>query len=157
MSKTTEIRPAAPVAETAAEAFTELELRELQLERLQWTVRHAYENVPLYRRKFTEAGVTPDDIRTLEDVRRLPFTTKDDLRETYPFGMFAVPMDQVRRIHASSGTTGRPTVVGYTAGDLDRWADLIARSLRRSEEHRSELHSLMRTSYAVLCLKKNTQ
>ncbi len=104
-------------------------LRALQLERLQWTVRHAYDNVELYRRKFDEAGVRPDDIRSLDDIRLLPFTTKADLRETYPFGMFAVPMADVRRIHASSGTTGRPTVVGYTAGDLDRWADLIARSL----------------------------
>ncbi|MDR6692185.1 phenylacetate-CoA ligase [Microbacterium sp. 1154] len=104
-------------------------LRALQLERLRWTVRHAYENVALYRRKFDEAGVHPDDIRALDDIRLLPFTTKADLRETYPFGMFAVPMAEVRRIHASSGTTGRPTVVGYTAGDLDRWADLVARSL----------------------------
>ncbi|MEV7828340.1 phenylacetate--CoA ligase PaaK [Microbacterium enclense] len=104
-------------------------LRALQLERLQWTVRHAYENVALYRRKFDEVGVHPDDIRSLDDIRLLPFTTKADLRETYPFGMFAVPMADVRRIHASSGTTGRPTVVGYTAGDLDRWADLVARSL----------------------------
>lgn len=104
-------------------------LRALQLERLQWTVRHAYDNVELYRRKFDEAGVRPDDIRALDDIRLLPFTTKADLRETYPFGMFAVPMADVRRIHASSGTTGRPTVVGYTAGDLDRWADLVARSL----------------------------
>lgn len=104
-------------------------LRALQLERLQWTVRHAYDNVELYRRKFDEAGIRPDDIRSLDDIRLLPFTTKADLRETYPFGMFAVPMADVRRIHASSGTTGRPTVVGYTAGDLDRWADLIARSL----------------------------
>ncbi|MDQ0647513.1 phenylacetate-CoA ligase [Microbacterium natoriense] len=114
---------------------TELELHsretlvELQLQRLQWTVHHAYENVPLYRRKFDEHGVHPDDIRTLDDVSRLPFTTKADLRETYPFGMFAVPMADVRRIHASSGTTGRPTVVGYTAGDLDHWGDLVARSL----------------------------
>jgi phenylacetate-CoA ligase len=104
-------------------------LRALQLERLQWTVRHAYDNVALYRRTFDEAGVHPDDIRSLDDIRLLPFTTKADLRETYPFGMFAVPMADVRRIHASSGTTGRPTVVGYTAGDLDRWADLVARSL----------------------------
>ncbi|WP_295783756.1 AMP-binding protein [uncultured Microbacterium sp.] len=104
-------------------------LRALQLERLQWTVRHAYDSVALYRRKFDEAGVHPDHIRTLDDIRLLPFTTKADLRETYPFGMFAVPMADVRRIHASSGTTGRPTVVGYTAGDLDRWADLVARSL----------------------------
>lgn len=104
-------------------------LRALQLERLQWTVRHAYDNVEMYRRKFDTAGVRPDDIRTLDDILLLPFTTKADLRETYPFGMFAVPMAEVRRIHASSGTTGRPTVVGYTAGDLDRWADLVARSL----------------------------
>ena len=104
-------------------------LRALQLERLQWTVRHAYFSVALYRRKFDEAGIHPDDIRSLDDIRLLPFTTKADLRETYPFGMFAVPMADVRRIHASSGTTGRPTVVGYTAGDLDRWADLVARSL----------------------------
>ncbi|MDT0156539.1 phenylacetate--CoA ligase PaaK [Microbacterium sp. ARD32] len=104
-------------------------LRALQLDRLQWTVRHAYENVPLYRRKFDEAGVDPGDIRSLDDVRRLPFTTKADLRETYPFGMFAVPMADVRRIHASSGTTGRPTVVGYTQTDLDNWGDLVARSL----------------------------
>nr|WP_314843025.1 phenylacetate--CoA ligase PaaK [uncultured Microbacterium sp.] len=104
-------------------------LARLQLERLQWTVHHAYENVPVYRRKFDEHGVHPDDIRTLDDVQRLPFTTKADLRESYPFGMFAVPMADVRRVHASSGTTGRPTVVGYTEGDLDRWSDLIARSL----------------------------
>lgn len=106
------------------------ELEALQLERLQWTVHHAYENVPLYRAKFDAAEVAPDDVKTLDDVRRLPFTTKADLRETYPFGMFAVPMAQVRRIHASSGTTGRPTVVGYTEGDLQRWAQLVARSLR---------------------------
>jgi phenylacetate-CoA ligase len=105
------------------------DLEQLQLRRLQWTVRHAYENVPHYHRRFTEHGVTPDDIRTLADIRRLPFTTKADLRETYPFGMVAVPMADVRRVHASSGTTGRPTVVAYTQGDLDRWADLIARSL----------------------------
>ncbi|QEW00914.1 phenylacetate--CoA ligase [Microbacterium caowuchunii] len=112
-----------------ARTMSRRELESLQLERLRWTVRHAYENVPLYRRKLGEAGVRPDDIRTLADVRRLPFTTKEDLRQTYPFGMFAVPMADVRRIHASSGTTGLPTVVGYTAGDLDRWAELIARSL----------------------------
>lgn len=106
------------------------QLAALQLQRLQWTVRHAYENVPHYHRRFTEHGVVPDDIRTLDDIRLLPFTTKADLRETYPFGMVAVPMDQVRRVHASSGTTGRPTVVAYTEGDLDRWADLVARSLR---------------------------
>lgn len=121
--------------ETRAEIGTETELHapealaRLQLQRLQWTVRHAYENVPVYRRKFDEHGVHPDDIHTLDDVQKLPFTTKADLRESYPFGMFAVPMADVRRIHASSGTTGRPTVVGYTEGDLDRWGDLVARSL----------------------------
>ncbi|HVL60394.1 MAG TPA: phenylacetate--CoA ligase PaaK [Microbacterium sp.] len=108
------------------------EIEALQLERLQHTVRHAYEHVPLYTAKFDEAGVHPDDIRSLDDVAKLPFTTKEDLRQTYPFGMFAVPMDRVARIHASSGTTGRPTVVGYTKGDLDNWATLIARSLRGS-------------------------
>jgi len=115
------------------------ELRALQLGRLQRTVRYAYQNVPLYRTKFDAAGVHPDDIRQLDDVRRLPFTTKDDLRQSYPFGMFAVPMDEVRRIHASSGTTGRPTVVGYTQGDLDRWASLVARSLRASGVRRGML------------------
>ncbi len=114
------------------ERMSRAELEALQLERLQQTVRHAYANVPLYTRKFDEAGVHPDDIRSLDDVAKLPFTTKEDLRQTYPFGMFAVPMEQVARIHASSGTTGRPTVVGYTKGDLDRWASLIARSLRAS-------------------------
>ena len=116
----------------AAERMTRAELEALQLERLQWTVRHAYENVPHYTRKLDEAGVTPDDIRSLADVRLLPFTTKEDLRQNYPFGMFAVPMEDVRRVHASSGTTGRPTVVGYTESDLSNWADLIARSLRAS-------------------------
>lgn len=116
----------------AAERLTRPELEALQLARLQETVRHAYEHVPHYTRALDAAGVSPDDIRSLADVRLLPFTTKEDLRQNYPFGMFAVPMEQVRRIHASSGTTGRPTVVGYTEGDLDNWADLIARSLRAS-------------------------
>lgn len=115
-----------------AERLNRTELEALQLERLQWTVRHAYENVPLYREKLDVAGVHPDDIVTLDDLRKLPFTTKDDLRKSYPFGMFAVPREEVRRIHASSGTTGRPTVVGYTQQDLDNWADLIARSLYAS-------------------------
>src|SRR5215203_1402865 len=106
------------------------ELRALQLERLQWTLRHAYENVPHYRRAFDEAGVHPDDCRELADLSRFPTTGKADLRENYPFGMFAVPQDRVRRVHASSGTTGKPTVVGYTAGDLDTWAALMARSIR---------------------------
>jgi len=106
------------------------EIAALQLVRLQQTVRHAYANVPLYTRKFDAVGVHPDDIRTLDDVALLPFTTKDDLRQSYPFGMFAVPMNRVARIHTSSGTTGLPTVVGYTKDDLRSWAGLVARSLR---------------------------
>jgi phenylacetate-CoA ligase len=113
-----------------AELLSREQVRDLQLTRLQSSVAHAYRNVPLYRAKLDAAGVTPADIRSLEDVRLLPFTTKDDLRATYPFGMFAVPMEQVARVHASSGTTGRPTVVGYTKNDLDIWADLVSRSLR---------------------------
>ena len=106
------------------------ELAALQLERLQWTLRHAYENVPLYRNRFDEAGVRPEDCRTLEDLRHFPFTTKQDLRDSYPYGMVAVPRERIARIHASSGTTGHPTVVGYTQRDLDTWADVVARSIR---------------------------
>jgi len=106
------------------------ELRSLQLQRLQQALRHAYENVAHYRRKFDAAGVKPQDCRRLEDLARFPFTTKADLRDTYPFGMFAVPMDRIVRIHASSGTTGKPTVVGYTQNDLDMWAHVMARSIR---------------------------
>ena len=113
-----------------AEKLSQDELRALQLERLQWTLRHAYTNVPFYTRKFDEAGVHPDDCKSLEDLAKFPFTTKHDLRDNYPFGMFAVPQDQVRRIHASSGTTGKPTVVGYTEQDIDTWATVMARSIR---------------------------
>lgn len=126
------VRPPAAAELDAEERMGRDEIAALQLARLQQTVRHAYANVPLYTRKLDEAGVRPEDIRALDDVQLLPFTTKEDLRETYPFGMFAVPMSDVARIHASSGTTGRPTVVGYTRGDLDRWASLVARSLRAS-------------------------
>ncbi|MDT7805493.1 MAG: phenylacetate-CoA ligase [Actinomycetota bacterium] len=105
------------------------ELAALQLERLQWTLRHAYTNVPAYTKKFDEAGVHPDDCKELSDLAKFPFTTKQDLRENYPFGMFAVPQDQVRRIHASSGTTGKATVVGYTEQDIDTWATVMARSI----------------------------
>lgn len=101
----------------------------LQLERMQWSLMHAYTNVPHYRRAFDDAGVHPSDLKDLSDLAKFPFTTKADLRENYPFKMFAVPQDRVSRIHASSGTTGRPTVVGYTSNDLNNWADLIARSL----------------------------
>jgi phenylacetate-CoA ligase len=114
----------------AGERMDAAQLRAHQLARLQWTLRHAYENVELYRRKFDAAGVAPSDCRSLADLERFPFTTKADLRQGYPFGMFAVPMKQVRRIHASSGTTGRPTVVGYTEDDLSMWADVMARSIR---------------------------
>ncbi|MEW1680908.1 phenylacetate--CoA ligase PaaK [Streptomyces sp. NPDC093594] len=105
-------------------------LRALQLERLRGSLRHAYENVPFYRESFDKAGVHPDDCRSLSDLARFPFTTKADLRENYPYGMFAVPRERIRRLHASSGTTGRPTVVGYTENDLSMWADMVARSLR---------------------------
>ncbi|GAA2203961.1 phenylacetate--CoA ligase [Nonomuraea monospora] len=108
------------------------ELMALQLERLQRTLRLAYENVPLYRDKFDRAGVHPSDCKELADLAKFPFTTKQDLRESYPFGMFAVPREQVARIHASSGTTGLPTVVGYTRNDLDVWAEVVARSIRAS-------------------------
>ncbi|MGW4880828.1 phenylacetate--CoA ligase PaaK [Streptomyces sp. NPDC004262] len=113
-----------------AERMSRAELTALQLTRLRATLRHAYDNVELYRRKFDAAGVGPKDCRTLADLARFPFTTKADLRDTYPFGMFAVPMSEVRRVHASSGTTGRPTVVGYTENDLSMWADVVARSIR---------------------------
>ncbi|GGV63228.1 MULTISPECIES: phenylacetate--CoA ligase PaaK [Streptomyces] len=106
------------------------ELRALQLERLQATLRHAYENVPFHREAFDRAGVRPEDCRSLADLARFPFTSKADLRATYPCGMFAVPRERIRRFHASSGTTGRPTIVGYTDRDLSLWADMVARSLR---------------------------
>jgi phenylacetate-CoA ligase len=106
------------------------ELQALQLQRLQWSLRHAYDNVPRYRAKFDAAGVHPGDLRQLSDLARFPFTTKADLRETYPYGLFAVPMRDVVRVHASSGTTGRPTVVGYTRNDIAMWAGVMARSLR---------------------------
>lgn len=108
------------------------ELQALQLQRLQWTLQHAYENVPHYRRVFDAKGVHPSDCKSLADIAKFPFTAKADLRANYPFGMFAVPREQVVRVHASSGTTGKPTVVGYTQGDIDRWADLVARSIRAS-------------------------
>ena len=104
-------------------------LREMQLERLKYTVRYAYENVPMYRCRFDEIGLRPEHIRTLKDIELIPYTTKDDLRENYPFGMFAVPMKKIVRLHASSGTTGKPVVGGYTRKDLDNWSTCIARIL----------------------------
>lgn len=107
-------------------------IRAMQLERLKWSLKHAYYNVPHYRKSFDAAGVKPDDLTRLEDLARFPFTVKTDLRDNYPFGMFAVPREQVLRVHASSGTTGKPTVVGYTRRDIDTWAQVVARSLRAS-------------------------
>ncbi len=108
------------------------EISALQLERMKWSLRHAYQHSPFYRASFDAAGVHPHDLRDLSDLAAFPFTTKEDLRQRYPFGMFAVPREQVVRIHASSGTTGKPTVVGYTSGDLRIWADVVARSIRAS-------------------------
>jgi len=106
------------------------EITALQLQRLQWSVRHTYDNVAPYRKRCEEAGVHPDDLKSLADLAKFPFMTKTDLRDNYPFGLFAVPRDKVARLHASSGTTGKSVVVGYTKRDLDNWADVVARSLR---------------------------
>ncbi len=108
------------------------EIAAVQLSRLKWSLKHAYENVAHYKQSFDDAGAHPDDLKTLEDLAKFPFTVKQDLRANYPFGMFAVPREQVARIHASSGTTGQPTVVGYTKGDLEVWGEVVARSLRAS-------------------------
>ena len=114
-------------------------LRALQLERLRSTLHRVYERVPHYRRAFDEAGVRPDHLETLDDLARFPFTTKEDLRANYPFGLFAVPREEVVRIHASSGTTGKPTVVGYTRQDVETWAELVARSLEAAGGRRGDL------------------
>ena len=121
------------------ERASEDELRALQLQRLRWSVRHTYENVPPYRGKCEGAGVHPHDLRTLTDLERFPFMQKDDLRAGYPFGLFAVPREQVVRVHASSGTTGKPTVVGYTRRDIDTWAALVARSIRAAGGRRGDM------------------
>jgi phenylacetate-CoA ligase len=124
------VRQPAPGELEPIETASRDEVAALQLDRLRWTLQHAYDNVPHYRAAFDEKGVHPSDLKTLADLAKFPFTTKKDLRDNYPFGLFAVPRTQVSRIHASSGTTGKPTVVGYTKGDIDRWADLVARSIR---------------------------
>ncbi len=108
------------------------EIEALQLQRLKWSLAQAYDNVPMYRARFDAAGVHPDDLTSLSDLAKFPFTVKTDLRDNYPFGLFAVPREEIVRVHASSGTTGKPTVVGYTAGDIDVWATVVARSLRAS-------------------------
>jgi len=102
-------------------------MEEIQLERLKWTTNRVYSKVPHYREKFDKLGIIPENIKSLEDLKHLPFTTKEDLRSNYPFGLFAVPRKEVVRVHASSGTTGRPVVVGYTGNDLNTWTDLTAR------------------------------
>ena len=108
------------------------ELQALQLQRLRWSLQHAYDHVPHYKASFDAKGVHPSDLKSLADLAKFPFTTKHDLRANYPFGLFAVPREQMARIHASSGTTGKPTVVGYTLKDIDNWANLVARSIRAS-------------------------
>ncbi len=115
------------------------DLRALQLQRLQAIVERVYHLVPFYRRRLDEAGVKPEDIRTLDDLQRLPFTTKQDIRDNYPFGLFAAPMDQIVRLHASSGTTGKPTPVAYTQRDLDTWAELMARTIACAGAHRGDI------------------
>ncbi|WP_027834009.1 phenylacetate--CoA ligase PaaK [Maritalea myrionectae] len=115
------------------------EISALQLQRMKKTLAHAYENVPFYKAKFDEAGVHPSDLKSLSDLSKFPFTVKTDLRDNYPFGMFAVPREEVVRIHASSGTTGKPTVVGYTKNDIDVWADVVARSLRASGVRKGDI------------------
>ena len=117
------------------------ELQDLQLRRLKWSLEHAYANVGCYRKKFDETGVHPSDLKELTDLSRFPLTDKHDFRDNYPFGMFAVPMDQVVRIHASSGTTGKPVVVGYTSNDIDTWSQVVARSIRAAGgTHRDKIH-----------------
>ena len=115
------------------------EIEALQLKRLKWSLRHAYDNVPFYKTSFDAAGIHPDDLKSLADLSKFPFTVKSDLRANYPFGMFAVPRNQLARIHASSGTTGQPTVVGYTQNDLDIWGSVVARSLRASGLKRGDM------------------
>lgn len=125
----------------AIEKSSQDELQALQLERMQWSLQHAYENVPCYKKKFDDAGVHPSDLKQLSDLAGFPFTTKLDLRDNYPFDMFAVPMDDVVRIHASSGTTGKPTVVGYTKNDIEVWSKVVARSIRAAGgSHKDKIH-----------------
>lgn len=124
------VRHPAPGDLEPIETASRDEVQALQLQRLRWTLQHAYDNVPHYKRSFDAKGVHPSDLKQLSDLSKFPFTVKKDLRDNYPFGMFAVPREKVARIHASSGTTGKPTVVGYTLKDIDTWADLVARSIR---------------------------
>ncbi|MFG6466280.1 phenylacetate--CoA ligase PaaK [Roseateles sp. BYS87W] len=132
MSAKAPIRVPKPGELDPIETASRDELQALQLERLRWSLQHAYDHVPHYKAAFDAKGVHPSDLKTLTDLSKFPFTTKHDLRANYPFGLFAVPREQMARIHASSGTTGKPTVVGYTLKDIDNWANLVARSIRAS-------------------------
>ncbi|MCW5749690.1 MAG: phenylacetate--CoA ligase [Alphaproteobacteria bacterium] len=132
-------RPPARAELDPIETASRDEIAALQFERLRWSLRHAFEHVPHYRQSFERAGVHPDELRHLDDLARFPFTTKEDLRRNYPFGMFAVPRERLIRIHASSGTTGKPTVVGYTRKDIENWSALVARSIRASGGRPGEL------------------
>ena len=119
------------------------EIQGLQLERMKWSLRHAYDNVAMYRKRFDDASIHPDDLKSMSDLSKFPFTYKNDLRDHYPFGLFAVPRDQIARIHASSGTTGKATVVGYTKNDVDMWANMVARSMRASGTKPSHLVNIV--------------
>lgn len=123
----------------AIETASRDEIQALQLQRLKWTLEHAYNNVPHYKAAFDAKGVHPSDFKTLADIAKFPFTMKKDLRDNYPFGLFAVPREQIVRLHASSGTTGKPTVVGYTQNDIDNWANLVARSIRAAGGRRGDI------------------
>jgi phenylacetate-CoA ligase len=131
-------RPPLPSELEAIEIASREELTAVQFERLKWSLNHAYNNVPFYKKSFDAHGVHPGDLKSLADLAQFPFTVKKDLRDHYPFGLFAVPMDDIVRIHASSGTTGKPTVVGYTQKDIDTWANLMARSIRAAGGRRSD-------------------
>lgn len=139
MNTTTRSNPPAPETLDPLERASIDELRAAQLERMRWSLSHAFENSPHYRQSFAQAGVHPDDLKSLDDLRRFPFTTKADLRTAYPFGMFALPMDDIVRVHASSGTTGKPTVVGYSRNDLDVWSEVVARSIRAAGGTRGDI------------------
>ena len=130
---------AAKIGLDAIENASRDEITALQVERLRWTLKHAYDNVPHYRARFNAQGVHPDDFHSLDDLRKFPFTTKQDLRDNYPFKMFATPREEVVRVHASSGTTGKPTVVGYTQKDIDTWAHLMARSIYAAGGRRGDI------------------
>ena len=131
---------ATPASELdAIETASRDEIEALQLQRLRWSLQHAYDNVPHYRKAFDAKGVHPTDLTSLKDLAKFPFTSKKDLRDNYPFGMFAVPREQLARVHASSGTTGKPTVVGYTLKDINTWADMVARSIRAAGGRRGQM------------------